>query len=138
MDILGQLRAEGKFFEHLHLAWGLVEFKADECILMAYALSSQDVRAEPLLELSVSKKLRLLRNMCVLSADDFAIISEFRLKRNNLFHTESMFALSLEKEEKERIMELGKRATEIMYRVSDVLRERQAERRVYLKNNPKL
>ena len=133
MAILWELKQRGQFYEFLHLSWGLVEFTADEGILMAYCLSSQDVRAKPLLEFSFGKKIMLFRNMDILSIDDYNILHEFKNKRNELFHTGGLYFPSLTDTEKEGIMDTGLKAVEIMQKLVGVLNERQRGRYLYLK-----
>ncbi len=105
---------------------------ADDCILKAYSLSSQDVRADPLLELGIHKQLSLFRKMGVLSIEDYNIIFEFKTRRNNLFH-KGIFFLSIQHEEKEQIMDVGERAVDIMEKLDNLLGGLQGDRRVYLR-----
>jgi len=106
---------------------------ADDGILKAYSLSSQDVRADPLLEFGIHKQLSLFRKMGVLSIEDYNIVFEFKTRRNNLFHKGGIFFLSIQHEEKEQIMDVGERAVDIMEKLDSLLGERQGDRRVYLK-----
>lgn len=117
----------------MHVSWGIIELKASESILKAYSLSSQDVRAKPLLEFSIDKKLKLFRSMDVLSIDDDNKVCEFKDKRNNLFHAGGLYASSLSEKEKDELMDIGLKAVDIMYRLSNLLGERQKGRYVYLK-----
>jgi hypothetical protein len=127
-----ELRQHGKFYEFLHVSWGIIEFRADEGILKAYCLSSQDVRAKPLLDLNFGRKLSLFRNMGVISIEDYNIVCQFKTKRNNLFHTGGLYVSSLTNEEKEQIMDIGQKAIDIMENLSNLLSERQKGRYVYL------
>lgn len=106
---------------------------ADESILKAYSLSSQDERAKPLLEFGINKQLRLFRNMDVLSKDDYNTVCAFKDKRNDLFHTGGLYVSSIIEKEKEELMDIGQKAVDIMFRLSNLLGERQATRYVYLK-----
>ena len=105
---------------------------AGDGILKAYSLSSQDVRADPLIDLSVGRKLALFRKMDVISIKDYNIVCQFKTKRNNLFHTGGLFFSSLTNEEKEQIMDSGEKAIAIMENVTNLLGERQTGRYVYL------
>ncbi len=49
---------------------------ANESILRAYSLSSQDVRAEPLLTLSLDRKLQLFKHMQLLSSEDYKLLQD--------------------------------------------------------------
>jgi hypothetical protein len=55
MVTLDELRQQGRFIEFLHVSWGIIELTAGESTLKAYSLSSQDVRAKPLLEFGIEK-----------------------------------------------------------------------------------
>jgi hypothetical protein len=106
---------------------------ADDGILKAYSLSSQDVRADPLLDLSVGRKLALFRKMDAISTEDFNIVCQFKDKRNYLFHRGGLFFLSIQHEEKEQIMDVGERVVDIMEKLDSLLGGRQGDRRVYLR-----
>lgn len=106
---------------------------ADDGILKAYCLSSQDERADTLLNLNVGKKLSLFRKMDVISVEDYNTVCQFKDRRNNLFHKGGIFFLSIQTEEKEKIMDVGERAVDIMEKLDSLLGERQGDRRVYLK-----
>lgn len=80
--------------------------------LKAYCLSSQDVRAKPLLDFNFGRKLGLFRNMGVISIDDYNTVCS--------------------DEEKEQIMDIGQKSIEIMENLSNLLGERQTGRYVYL------
>lgn len=131
MNILEELRQQGKFFEFFHVSWSLVEFRADESILRAYGLSSQDARAKPLLDLSFSRKIDVFKSMKVLSTDDYGIISEFRRERNNLFHKGGLYLSNITNEEKEKVMAVGAKAVQVMERLSFSLGEKQNGRYLY-------
>ena len=131
---LKELRQQGQFYEYLFVSWGIIELMADESILKAYSLSSQDERAKPLLEFGINKQLILFRSMNVLSKDDYNTVCDFKDKRNNLFHTGGLFVSSITEKEKEELMDVGQKAVDIMTALSNLLGERQATRYVYLKH----
>jgi hypothetical protein len=54
-DILEELRQEGRFYEYLFVSWGMVELWTDQSTLRAYGLSSQNPRAQPLLDLNIGR-----------------------------------------------------------------------------------
>ena len=113
-NILEELKQEGKFHEFLLIAWGIIEFRTDESILKAYCLSSQNPKADPLMELSIGKKLAVLKNAGYLSQEDYSAVLEFKKKRNDLFHVGGLFVRGLIDKEKEEIMNLGIVAVSIM------------------------
>jgi len=133
MSTLEDLKCKGQFYEFMLLAWGLIEFLSDEGILMAYSLSSQDVRAKPLLDFSFSRKLSLFKNMQILSTKDYYVIEQFRTKRNELFHVGGLYLSSLTDDAKEETMTIGLKAVQIMNSIIPVLNERQSGRYVYLR-----
>ncbi|MGD0072628.1 MAG: hypothetical protein ABSB71_13835 [Candidatus Bathyarchaeia archaeon] len=114
VDILEELRQEGKFSEFLLISWGIIELRADESILRTYCLSSQNPKADPLMELSIGKKLAILKDVGYLSQDDYNKVLEFKKKRNDLFHYGGIFIRGLIDKEKEEIMDLGIVAVDIM------------------------
>jgi hypothetical protein len=71
--------------------------------------------------------------MDVLSIDDYNTVYEFKNKRNNLFHTGGFYVSNLTEKEKEELMDIGQKGVDIMYRVSNLLGERQSTIYVYLK-----
>lgn len=111
-DILEDLRMKGKFYDYLHLAWALIEFRADESILKTYCLSSQNPKSKPLLGLSIGKKLEFFREIGYLSSKDYAKILVFQKERNRLFHVGGLYLL--DDEEKEEIMDLALIAVDIL------------------------
>ncbi len=86
-----------------------------------------------MLDLSVGRKLALFRKMDVISTEDYHIVCQFKEMRNNLFHKGGIFFLSIQNEEKEKIMSVGERAVDIMEKLVNLLGERQGGRYVYLK-----
>lgn len=130
-DLLEELEKQ-KFAEDLLVSWGFIELKANENILKAYSLSSQDVRAEPLLNLNIDRKIQLFKKMKVLSRNDYKLIHELEIKRNSLFHTGGLFIPNMTDEEKKAIRTMAECSIDIMNKLSDLLGQRQGERRVYL------
>jgi len=122
-DILEDLRAEGKFFEYLHFAWALIEFRADECILKAYCLSGRNPKAKPLLGLSASKKIDLFLEIGILSQEKHKAATRFIRRRNGLFHREGIFVRLLEDSNlKEEIMDLALIAVDVMDELVDSMK----------------
>jgi hypothetical protein len=130
-DFLKEIEKQ-KFAEDLLVAWGLIELRADESILMAYSLSSQDARAEPLMNMNLDRKLQLFMKMKVLSKIDYKILNKLQIKRNNLFHAGGLFIPNMTDDEKSEIIKMAKDSVNIMTKLTAMLRERQGERRVYL------
>ena len=114
-DILEKIRQEGKFYEYLFVSWGIIELMADQSILKTYGLSSQNPRAQPLLDLSIGKRLELFKKTGFLSTEDCRTVLKFVKKRNDLFHRGSLFILSLNDHEKEEIMDMALLAVDTMY-----------------------
>lgn len=99
----------------MFIAWGIIELRANECILKAHGLSSQDPKSEPLLELKVDRKLKVLRDLRILPVDAYEIVNQFKKKRNHLFHLGALFIPGLSEPEKEEIMDLGMHAVDAMH-----------------------
>jgi len=118
-DSLETLRKEGKFSEFVLVAWGIIELRANEDILKAYRLSSQDPKSEPLLHLSVGRKLEVLKELGYLSTDEYQTVFEFKKKRNDLFHRGALFILHLSQPEKEKVMDMGMQAADVMHNLSE-------------------
>jgi hypothetical protein len=121
-DILEEIRREGKFHEYLLISWGIIEVRADESILKAYCLSSQNPKAEPLLELSIGKRLEIFKDIGCLSQEDYNVVLEFKKKRNALFHRGSLFIRALSAEEKEEIMDSAMLAVDVMHKLSESIK----------------
>ena len=113
-----EIRREGKFREYLLISWGIIELRADESILKTYCLSGQNPKAEPLLELSIGKRLEIFRNLGYLSQKDYEVVLEFKKKRNALFHRGGIFIHALSDREKEEIMDSAKLAVDAMDNLS--------------------
>jgi hypothetical protein len=124
--------AKDKFAEELLVAWSFIEQRTDESILKAYSLSSQDARAEPLLGLTIDRKFLLFRKMKVLSKDNHKTLIKMEVKRNSLFHIGGLFLPNMTDSEKKEITGMAVQSMEIVYDLSNLLGERQGERRVYL------
>lgn len=118
-----EIRRDGKFHEYLLISWGIIELRADESILKTYCLSSQNPKAEPLLELSIGKRLEIFRNVGYLSKKDYEVVLEFKKKRNALFHRDGIFIHALSDKEKEEIMDSAKRAVDVMDNLSQSIKQ---------------
>jgi hypothetical protein len=123
VDILEELQQEGKFSEFLLISWGIIELRADESILKAYCLSSQNPKADPLMELSIGEKLAILKDVGYLSQDDYSKVLEFKKKRNELFHHGGLFIRGLTDEQKKEIMNLGIVAVDIMEKTAASIKQ---------------
>jgi hypothetical protein len=123
VDILEELRQEGKFSEFLLISWGIIELRADESILKAYCLSSQNPKADPLMEFGIGKKLAILKDVGYLSQDDYAKVLEFKKKRNEFFHYGGLFIRGLTDEQKKEIMNLGIVAVDIMEKTAASIKQ---------------
>jgi hypothetical protein len=121
-DILEELRQQGKFLEFLFVSWGIIELRATEGILRAYGLSSQEPKSKPLLNphFSVGQKLKVLKELGYLSTEKYQTILEFKNKRNYLFHNGALFILNLDKSEKEKVMDMGMHAVDVMYNLFEL------------------
>ncbi|HMK94664.1 MAG TPA: hypothetical protein VK536_04600 [Candidatus Limnocylindrales bacterium] len=129
-DFLERVQKD-KFAEDLLVAWAFIEQRADESILKAYSLSSQDVRAEPLLRFNIDKKFQLFRDMKVLSKTDYKLLQKMEIKRNRLFHSGGIFIPNMTDNEKKEITVMTVQSMEIIYKISELLGQRQGERRIY-------
>jgi hypothetical protein len=120
-DILEEIRQEGKFYEYLFVSWGIIELEADQSILKAYGLSSLNPRAQPLLDLSVGKRLELFKKTGFLSTEGYNTVLKFVRKRNELFHKGSLFIRTLNDHEKEEIMDMALLAVDVMHQLSETI-----------------
>jgi hypothetical protein len=111
-DNLENLRTQGKFYEYLHLTWALIEFYADNSILKMYCLSSQNPKANPLLDFSIGKKLEMFRKTGCFSQENYDKVYAFKAERNSLFHRGALFLL--EESKKDEIMDLAIVAVDVM------------------------
>jgi hypothetical protein len=118
-DILEEVRQEGKFYEYLFVSWGIIELEADQSILKAYGLSSQNPRAQPLLDLRIRRQLELFKKTGFLSTEGFNTVLKFVEKRNLLFHKGGLFIRSLSDHEKEEIMDMALLAVDVMHNLSE-------------------
>jgi hypothetical protein len=114
-DILEEIRQQEKFYEYLFVSWGIIELEADQSILKAYGLSSQNPRAQPLLDLSIGKRLELFKKTGFLSKKGYDTVLKFVKKRNDLFHKGGLFIRALNDNEKEEIMDMALLAVDVMY-----------------------
>ncbi len=117
-DVLEELREQGKFSDFLFVAWGIIETSANDCILRAYGLSTQNPLHKGLVNLSIRRKLEILRDYGWLPLDVYKSVASFEEMRNHLFHTRGIFILHLTETEKNRIMDIGIRAADIMQDLS--------------------
>jgi hypothetical protein len=111
-DILEDLRAERKFYEYLHLAWSLIELRADGSILKTYCVATPNPKSKPLLNLSINKKLEFFREIGYLSRKNYLKVVAFQKQRNNLFHMGGLFVLT--DAQKDEIMDAALIAVDIM------------------------
>ena len=87
--------------------------------MKAYGLSSQNPRAQPLLDLSIKRRLELFKEMGFLSREDYHTVLKFVEKRNQLFHRGSLFIQALSNDEKEEIMDMALLAVDVMFKLFD-------------------
>lgn len=120
-DILEELRQQGRFPEFILLVWGIVELGSNEGILRAYGFSSQDPKSNPLLEMSVGRKLKVLNELGYLSAEEHQIVRRFKEKRNCLFHSDALFVPNLTQPQKDEVMDLGMVAADVMHSLRERL-----------------
>ena len=118
IDILEDLRQQGRFSDFLLIAWGIIELRASECILKAHGLSSQDPKSKSLLKLSVGHKLKALRNLGFLPVDAYEVVNQFKEERNDLVHRGALSILGLSEPKKEEIMDMGMHAADAMHKLS--------------------
>ena len=118
-DILEDLEAEGKIAELVLLAWGMVELTLDNATLSAYGLSSQDMRARPLVKLPVADKLKLLKRLDRLSDEDYDTLTKFKDERNALFHMGGLFFPNWTEEQKKDITDLAFASADASHELSN-------------------
>jgi hypothetical protein len=118
-DVLEDLKQQGRFLECFLLAWGIIEMRSSEQILRAHGLSSQNPKSKSLLALSVGKKLKCLKELDYLSNEEYQTVIEFKEKRNDLFHTGALFVVHIDQTKKERIMDMGIRAADVMHDLAE-------------------
>ncbi len=107
--------------ECIILAWQNVEQMVDQMTVQEFDLlyfpEKEDPRVDIIRdEVSFQPKLRFLKNMGRISEEDHATIQEFSRERNKLFHGNvftSRHPVSISEEEKTRLMELAKNASQI-------------------------
>jgi hypothetical protein len=71
--------------------------------------------------------------MDVLTIDEYNKVCAFKNKRNDLFHTGSLYLSNLSDTEKIEIMDMGLEAAGIMQKMVVVLNELQQGRHIYLR-----
>lgn len=114
-DNLEEIRQKGMFYEYLFVSWGMVELEANQSTLKAYGLSSQNPRAQPLLDLNIRRRLEVFKKIGFLSTEGYNKVLKFVEKRNYLFHEGSLFIQSLKDCEKEEIMDMALLAVDVMH-----------------------
>lgn len=116
-DILEELRQRDDFPDFIFVAWGIVEMGVDDILLKIKGWSSYRPEAKEFLENlnNVENKLVLLRDIGHLSVTDFEVMRSFKDERNVLFCRGSLFIRDLDQAEKERIMDLGMCAVDVMH-----------------------
>jgi hypothetical protein len=117
-DILEDLRQGDQFADFLFLAWGIVEMMSSSAVLRAYGLSSRDTRADLLLNLSVGQKLACFKDTGYLTQKEYQTVKEFKDIRNDLFHESGIMLTHLTPSRKEKIMDCGMRAADVMHDLS--------------------
>jgi hypothetical protein len=98
----------------------MLELWTDQSTLRAYGLSSQNPRAQLLLDLRIAKRLELFKKTGFLSAEGYNTVMNFVKKRNYLFHKGGLFVLNLD-DEREGIMDMALLAVDVMYNLSECI-----------------
>ena len=113
-EFMENLRKKGEYAEVIVSAWGAAEFFMDDVLLREYGLSSSDQRSAPLLKLDFETKLRLQKNIGLLSKEEFYLVKAFQEQRNNVFHKEGLFFSNTPKAKKEELAEIAIKAVQVM------------------------
>ncbi len=115
------LKRKRRFAECMILAWQEVEDKIDQMTVqefeLLYAPDKEDPRVDILRDnVGFQHKLKFLKDMGRLSANDTTTIQEFAKERNKLFHGNVFSArhpISMPEEEKTHLMDLASKASQI-------------------------
>ncbi len=118
-DILEDLENEAKTLEVVLLAWSIIEMHSTNVLLRAYGLSTQNPKSRRVIKLPVTEKLRRLKEMGLLSDDDFNIIQEFKEERNSLFHMGGLFFPNYSEEQKSRLTDMAIVAADVTHDMAE-------------------
>jgi hypothetical protein len=118
-DSLDILRKEGKFFEFVLVAWGIIEFNLDNVILREYSLSSQSPKSDILLGINFDRKLGLQKKLSFLTTQDYTKVKEFQEWRNKFFHKNGIFVSNLSQSEKNSVMNIATRAVDVTHNLRE-------------------
>ena len=118
-DILEDLESEGKTLEVVLLAWSIVEMHSTNVLVRSYGLSTQNSESRGVIKLPVTEKLRRLREMGLLSKDDFNILQQFKEERNDLFHMGGLFFPNYSEEQKSRLTDMAIVAADVTHDMAE-------------------
>ena len=118
-DIIDDLEKEGRSLEAILLAWSIVEVLSSDALFKAFLrISKRKPEWEWISSMYPDTKLKLLRSMGILSADDFAKIYRFKKKRDQLAHTHGIYYPNYTEKEKADLVALGRVAADVMHDMS--------------------
>src|SRR5712692_7997134 len=113
------LETQGKSLEAVWLAWGIIESNLNNVIIRIHALSSNDQKANQLLKMRVSDKLKLLRKKGYLPKYDYDRIQVFKKRRDGLAHLDGIYYPSYNETEKSQLVDDAIEATDATYGLFD-------------------
>ncbi len=118
-DIYNYLSRTGRFSDFILMCSSHIKLYVDDAILKEYNLTRSDKRSDQLLSnLSLARKIEILRKLGTITQSDFKIMDKFRLDRNRLVHELGLMRLFfLSKEEKDDYMKGMRVALDVMFGV---------------------
>lgn len=111
---LQYFRRKRQFSDCILFAWSEIEFNLDQIVARQFGLFIDDTKAKILLrDLTIQKKLDFLKEIYVITKDEYNIIKKFQEYRNKLFHGKQPFFFNLSDKEKDEVMDNAVNAAEL-------------------------
>jgi hypothetical protein len=95
---------KGDFSDVVLQSWCIIELCFNNVILRVYRVSSQDAKSKPLLRFPFREKLKLFKELKLVSTSEYQTLTRFSQKRNEIVHKIGGGMFYIEDSEKKEIM----------------------------------
>jgi hypothetical protein len=111
---------QNKFAEVVLLSWGFIEGSIDQMMLKAFKLDFRDPRAKYVRSRNIESKIKLLKELGLLTYPEYFTLMKFKEERNGIYHellNKKFKIFGLQKKEvRDEIMSMAREAAHaLMY-----------------------
>jgi hypothetical protein len=112
--LLPFLKRTRQFYKLLFYAWSEVEFNTDQAVTGQFGISYVDEKAKLLTDWPFGRKLDFLKELKVLTQDEYSKVRAFQERRNKISHRDGLEILhTMTEGEKDELMKQAVEAAQI-------------------------